>query len=506
MMKLILENLPRVPRRHRGTDRTRGRTVTRAAALVVLFAALGGHPSAYAAASPELNRGLDEVIRRDLPPGFTISLQVADARTGNVLVEKNPDVPLVPASTMKVVTSRAALAALKPDFAFVTEVLADNLKGSTVRNLYLRGSGDPYLVSEQLFALTREVRDAGLKEIRGDLIVDDSYFIPDKPLDEQEELGTRSYHAPYSALSLNFNSVRITVHPGPRPGEPARVLVDPQSEYTLVKAAVETVEGRRAADLIVQKECTPTGRDIIRVTGQIGVKAPSKSRYVNVSTPSLYTGEVFKEFLLREGIRVFGKVVRGKAPANAVSYVKFRSPPLTIIAYWLNKFSNNFMAEQLGLALGAAAYGPPGTREKGLSAIRKELLDLGVDEGLFALSEASGLSRQNRISASALVRVLLAAAADFSCSAEFTASLGIAGADGTLKEKFTDSSMKRRIRAKTGNLRGINALAGYGLTREGTMVAFAVIVNSLKDGVGFVDYGEKIMRAVLDMPLDARSK
>jgi len=505
MLKLILEYSPCPRACFLATRRTRRcRLFAYAAALLFLLGALCGPFSAYAAGSPELNRLLDEAIRRELPQTFAISLLVADARTGAVLLEKNPDLPLVPASTMKVVTSWATLAALKPDFSFVTEVLVDSLKASTARNIYLKGSGDPYLVSEQLFALTREVRDAGLKEIRGDVIVDDSYFIPDKPLDEQEELGTRSYHAPYGALSLNFNSMKITVHPGPRPGEPARVLADPQSEYATIKAAVETVEGRRGAELSIQKECTPTGRDVIRVTGQIGVKALSKSRYVNVSTPSLYTGEVFKEFLLRDGIRVFGKVVRGKVPANATSYVKFRSPPLAIVVYWLNKFSNNFIAEQLSLALGAAAYGPPGTREKGLSTIQKGLVDLGIDEGLFALSEASGLSRQNRLSASVLVRVLLVAAADFSCSGEFVSSLGIAGADGTLKEKFTDSSMKRRIRAKTGNLRGVNALAGYGLSRDGRMVAFAVIVNSLKNGSSFVDHGEKIMRAVLDMPLAGR--
>lgn len=503
MLKVILKNLFRVHAHLLGTDRThRVPPLGRAAVLAVSLGVFWSPLATYAAGSTDLNGLLDEVIRRELPPAFTLSLLVADSHTGSVLMEKNPDLPLVPASTMKVLTSWVALSALKPDFTFVTEVLVDNLKGSTARNIYLKGSGDPYLVSEQLFALTREVRDAGLREIRGDVIVDDSYFIPDKPLDEQEELGTRSYHAPYSALSLNFNSIRITVHPGPRPGEPARVLVDPQSEYATVKAAVETVEGRRPADLTIQKECTPTGRDIIRVTGQIGVKAASKSRYVNVSTPSLYTGEVFKEFLLREGIRVFGKVVRGKVPASAVPYVKFRSPPLAIIAYWLNKFSNNFMAEQLSLALGAVGYGPPGTREKGLSMIRKGLVDLGVDEGLFSLSEASGLSRQNRLSASVLVRALVAAAADFSCSSEFIASLGVAGADGTLKEKFTEPSMKRRIRAKTGNLRGVNALAGYGLSREGRVVAFAVIVNSLKNGAGFIDYGEKIMRRVLDMPLD----
>jgi len=401
--------------------------------IVALVFLLQGAAPPLSEGSNELNRRLGEVVRRVLPPNFTISIQVADLATGLILMERNPDIRLIPASTMKVATSSAAFSTLKPDFTFNTEVLADKVKGSSVGDIYLRGSGDPYLVSEQLFALTRELRDKGLREIRGNIIVDDSYFIPGKPLDENERLGARSYHAPYGALSLNFNSLRILVIPGPKAGRAARVLADPESEYARVKAAVKTVRGRRKAKLSITKESTTSGGEEITVKGVIGVRAPVKSLYVNVSNPSVYTGAVFKEFVLREGIRVTGKVIRGKTPASAVSYLRFRSRPLATTIYWLNKFSNNFMAEQLSLAMGAAVHGVPGTREKGLSVIRGHLLSLGVDEGSFSLSEASGLSRKNRLSASALVRVLLASGHQFSYNAEFISSLGIAGVDGTLK-------------------------------------------------------------------------
>ncbi len=459
---------------------------------------------APAAGYPVLNAQLEAVIRQELPPNFSVSVQVADAASGRILMEKNPDLPLIPASTMKVVTSSAALRILKPDYTFVTEVLADEFRAGSAGNVYLKGTGDPYLVSEQLFALTRELKDRGLTEIRGNIVVDDSYFIPGKPLDEQERLSSRSYHAPYSALSLNFNSIRILVHPASRAGQPAVVIADPASEYAAVKASVRTVPGHRAARITVKRESLPSGREVIHVGGSIGEKADIKSRYVNVTNPSLYTGEVFKEFLLREGIRVTGKVVPGRVPEKTVSLLEFHSRPLGIIVYWLNKFSNNFMAEQIALGLGAAVHGAPGTREKGLSVIRRHLLDLGVDEGLFSLSEASGLSHKNRLSASALVRVLTYALHDFSYSWEFGSSLGVAGVDGTLKEKFRDKGAVRRIRAKSGNLRGVNALAGYGVSREGRVFVFSVLVNSLKNGVGFIRYAERITRAILDMPLDKR--
>ncbi|MFH1116325.1 MAG: D-alanyl-D-alanine carboxypeptidase/D-alanyl-D-alanine-endopeptidase [Pseudomonadota bacterium] len=470
---------------------------------LVLTLHLSG-PHAQAAGVPGLDKKLETIVKRTLPEHFAISALVADLETGQILMEMQPDRPLAPASTMKAVTSAAALSMLKPDFAFVTEVLSDKAEGSSLGTVYLKGTGDPYMVGEELFALTRSLKDKGLQEITGDIVVDDSYFIPGKPLDEREELGYRSYHAPYGALSLNFNSIKILIHPAARIGEPARVIMDPMSEYAVLNHSVKTVKGNASPRPSIRKAEGPGGGETIEVSGAIGVNAPSRSVYVNVSAPALYTGQVFKEYLLREGVKVSGKVVHGKPPRSAVPYLEFKSRPLGIITYWLNKFSNNFMAEQICLALGAQVHGVPGTREKGLSVMRKHLLTCGVDEGSFSLSDASGLSLSNKLSASALVRVLLAAAHDFSYNAEFMSSLGISGVDGTLKEKFTDPDAKRRIRAKTGTLRGVNALTGYGVSRDGRTIVFAVLVNSLKEGTGLVGYADDIVRAVMDLPLRTR--
>ncbi len=451
--------------------------------------------------SPSLNRNIEAIIPREVSQQCSVSVRVADLETGRILMEKNPHLPLVPASTMKLVTSAAALNVLKPDFTFVTEVLADDVRAFSVGNIFVKGTGDPYLVNEELFALTRALRDRGLREIRGNIVVDESHFIPSPPLDENEKLGLRAYHAPYSALSLNFNSMKVLVVPGSRVGQGAQVSLDPVSEYASVKGHVSTVKGDQAAQLTIRKEMTPRDREIISVDGHIGEDAAVKGRYVNVASPGLYTGEVFKEFLLREGVKVAGRVVSGTTPASAEPYYEHLSRPLGIIVYGLNKFSNNFMAEQLCMALGAKVHGTPGTREKGLSVIRKHLLSCGVAEGEFSLSEASGLSRNNRLSAAALVQVLLAASRDFSYGQEFTASLGVAGIDGTLKEKFTDADTRRRLRAKTGTLRGINALAGYGISPDGRRFAFAVVVNSLQKGAGLIDHADRIARLILDIPM-----
>jgi serine-type D-Ala-D-Ala carboxypeptidase/endopeptidase (penicillin-binding protein 4) len=454
--------------------------------------------------APPFDRDLDAIVKRHLPPGFAISLQVVELDSGKILMEKNPDLPLVPASTMKVVTTAAALATLKPDFTFVTQVLADEVRGHSVRNIFLKGFGDPYLVSEQMFVLTRNLRDKGLEEIRGSIVVDDSYFIPGKPLDENEKLGHRAYHAPYSALSLNFNAMKIVVTPAEKAGRPATVTVDPVSEYAVVDGHVQTVKGQKPAEIEITKVPQPDGREVVQVRGTIGALAAPKGRYVNVDSPALYAGGVFKEFLLREGVRVTGKVMRGGVPESAESYLEFNSHPLGTLVYWLNKFSNNFMAEQICMAVGAQVYGAPGTREKGLEVSRRFLHAHGVDEGLFSLTEASGLSRNNQVAASVLVRVLRNAARDFSYGPEFMASLGVAGVDGTMKEKLNDPKAKRRIRAKTGTLRGVNAMAGYGLSPQGKAFVFAALVNSQQKGTGLIDYADNIIREVLNVSFDSR--
>jgi D-alanyl-D-alanine carboxypeptidase/D-alanyl-D-alanine-endopeptidase (penicillin-binding protein 4) len=446
-----------------------------------------------------LNEELAAIIKAELPRNYAISIQVADLSSGSVLMEMNPDVPLIPASTMKVVTSASALHTMGPEFKFITEVRADRIKGQTVGNLYVRGKGDPYMVTEEVFKLTKALRERGLAEVKGDIVVDDSFFKPSRPVDEQEKLTLKSYHAPYSALSLNFNTVRLLVNPGPKPKARAQVELSPVSEYSSVKSSVITTKGKMRNGVSLTRQLLKGGGEIISARGSIGVKAEPKGIYVNVKSPSLYFGSVLKEMLLREGIRVSGKIKEGVAPTGLNKILDFESRPLALIVYWLNKFSNNFMAEQLSMAMGAQALHPPGTREKGLKVMEEFLLSCGAKPGTYRFIEASGLSRNNRLSASSLVRVLLRSANSFTYGPEFKASLGIAGVDGTLHDRFTDPSFKRRIRAKTGSLRGVTALAGYGVSPDGREFAFACLVNSLKDGAGYVYFADRIMKKVLGL-------
>ncbi len=452
-------------------------------------------PYAYAQ-GPAFNRELKLILDRELQSDMVASVQVSELGSGQVLMEANPDLALVPASTMKVLTSACALSSLGPEFCYTTSVYVDGHKDSTVENLYIKGSGDPHFVTEDLFVLARMIRDKGLLEIRGSIVVDDSFFLPSKPLDENEELGIRAYHAPYSALSLNFNSFKIITLPATNIGSLARVKLDPSSEFVILKSNVKTVEGSKSAQLDINKTTDASEREHISVIGTIGVDAQARGRYVNVSNPALYFGYTLKEFLQREGIRVNGSVRRSLTPPSVFPLCEYTSKPMSLIVYWLNKFSNNFMAEQICLTVGAKAFGPPGTRGKGLEALKRFLITCGVQETSFSLSDASGLSRANKISASTMVKVLQTAVGDFSYGPEYLSSFAVSGIDGTLKEKFNEEGMRRRVRAKTGTLRGVSALAGFGVNGQGKILVFSVVVNSERPK-GFIDQAEKITRAIL---------
>mgnify|MGYP000912415347 FL=1 len=471
--------------------------------LSVFMILLVGSGSPVYAQGPAFNRELKSILDKELQQDMVASIQVCELGSGTVLMETNPDLGLVPASTLKIVTSACALSALGPDFCYVTSVYVDGMRDTSAENLYVKGSGDPHFVTEDLFLLARAIKDRGLQEIRGSIVVDDSFFIPSKPLDENEELGIRAYHAPYSALSLNFNSLKVLAIPSGVAGNQARVILDPASQFVSLKSSVKTVEGSKSGQLEIVKNVDNLNRESISVTGSIGVGAQPSGRYVNISSPALYFGYTLKEFLQREGLKVNGGVKRSPVPDSAPPYCEYSSKPVSSIIYWLNKFSNNFMAEQICLTLGAKAYGAPGTREKGLEALKRYLVSCGVDPSSFSLSDASGLSRGNRISASAMVKVLKTAVGDFHYGPEYLASFAVSGVDGTLKEKLNDETMRRRVRAKTGTLRGISALSGFGVSREGKILVFSVIVNSSKPK-GFVDQAEKITRTILNTRFEKR--
>ncbi|MBI4125131.1 MAG: D-alanyl-D-alanine carboxypeptidase/D-alanyl-D-alanine-endopeptidase [Deltaproteobacteria bacterium] len=343
------------------------------------------------------------------------------ADTGEPILAHNEDQPLIPASALKIVTAYCALKKLGPAYHFETRVLSEGpIQQGSVQNLTIQGEGDPSLVSERLWVLIQELKARGLKKIVQNIYLDDSYFAAQEYPGRQGN-NHRAYNALTSALAVNFNSV-----PYYQNGE---------KHYRRAQRPLDYFAGELAAQLKVHH------------------------------------------------IAFTGKILEGKTATARLLY-SFPSKPLGLIVHDMNKYSNNFIAEQLVKHLGAKLLSPPGTTAKGIHVLNDCLNKAGVEISQASLKNGSGFSLQNKISAKALVLVLLAGWRDFTLRPEFTASLSVAGLDGTMEKRKIPKELEGVLRAKTGSLNGVNSLSGFVPAKNGRLIAFAILMNDYKKDMG----------------------
>jgi serine-type D-Ala-D-Ala carboxypeptidase/endopeptidase (penicillin-binding protein 4) len=453
------------------------RAARAAAVLLPLVAA----PLLTAAADPGPARELEAALRAivDGGPlaGARAGVLVEEVESGQVLYARDGDALLNPASNVKLVTTAAALARLGPDYRFDTEFYAEpGARGLTpLKALWVRGTGDPSLLTERLWAIAGDLAHLGIRRI-GDLVVDESFFDGERtgPGFDQES-GDRSYLAPSGAASLNWNTVAVYVAPSDRPGVKARVEVEPPSDYFEVENRTTTVaSGRRRVTVSSQPHA---GKQRIVVEGRVAAGSRIQVVWRKIDEPALYLGHSLRRLLELRGVTVTGRVKVGQVPQGARLLHVAQSESLAEIVRRLNKTSNNFVAEQLLETLGAVVKGAPGSWAKGIAAAEEFLAEIGIPRGAYVMKNGSGLNDTNRFSAKQLVTVLRAMWARFPLQAEYVTSLPVAGRDGTIRFRMEGSEAEGRLRAKTGTLEHVTSLSGYVQTAGGKTLAFAVLVN-----------------------------
>lgn len=429
-----------------------------------------------AAERRRLRESLQEVLKREALDGARLGVHVLSLDTGEVLFSDNAEELLNPASNVKLVTAAAVLARLGPEYRFPTEFLCAARKRDGCDALYVRGKGDPMLVTERLYGIATELLHRGVRKV-GDLVVDDTYFddVRDGPGWEQER-SDRAYLAPAGALSINHNAVGIYVTGAENERGKARVAVEPSSEYFKVDNQVVTVPAKSRKRL--NPSSHPDGaRQRIVVSGWLPAGAATTVFYKKIDNPPMYAGETLRAIFRERGIEITGRVRLGATPAEARLVHTHLSPPLSEIVRELNKFSNNFIAEQLLKALGAEVKGTPGTWEKGVAATEEVLAELGLAKGSYVMRNGSGLNDINRFSAAQMTRLLAAIHARAGFYPEFAASLGVAARDGTIRLRMDGTQAAGRLRGKTGTLENVSALSGYVRTPRGEQLAYSILVN-----------------------------
>jgi D-alanyl-D-alanine carboxypeptidase/D-alanyl-D-alanine-endopeptidase (penicillin-binding protein 4) len=431
--------------------------------------------------------GLAAIAREALPPtvaqalararvpveAMSIVVEEAGSKRGPLLSHR-AHASMNPASVMKLVTTLAALETLGPTWTWKTPVYIEGTarEGTLYGNVYIQGQGDPKLVAERLWLLLRRVQGLDIRNIAGDIVLDRSAFeVP--PVDPGEFDGEplRPYNAAPDALLLNFKSVLMTFVPD-RSANAAHVHVEPPLAGVTWPTHVplretECNDYRSALRADFSDPLRP------RFAGRYPVACGEKVWPLAWGDPASYGPRAIEGMWRAIGGQLQGRVREGRVPESLSPAFALESPPLAELVRDINKYSNNVMTQQLFLTLSLQQQG------RGTVAASRELLRTWWGERFGSgeeplISNGAGLSREDRISAAALAR-LLQYAWTSPLMPELMSSLPISGLDGTLRPSRWQAEGSAHL--KTGSLRDVTAIAGYVHSPEGRRYVLVAIVN-----------------------------
>lgn len=430
-----------------------------------------------------LPESVSEVLARYKLPPASLSVFVQKVGATDPLLLYNEQVPRNPASAIKLLTTWVALEELGPAYQWRTEVYVDGpvKDGVLDGDLLLKGYGDPYLLSERLWLLQRELRGKGVRHIDGDLVIDNSWFAREEldpgAFDGQEY---RAYNVLPDALLVNFQSVNFSFRPDPGRrtveilSDPVLAGVEIDNRMTLFNGGCGARGSRISMDVNREQE-----RPRVIFSGKLANNCSEYQLLRSLLDGPAYAYATFRGLWEEQGGSIKGQLRLGQVPAGKEPLLTFMSPPLAEVIRPVNKLSNNVMTRQIFLTLGAEKLGPPGTLAKGRQAMEDALARRGLDFPELHIGNGAGLSRDNRISVASLGRVLLAARSS-PFGAEFQASLSLAGLDGTTRRRFEDDSLAGQMHLKTGTLNGVTAIAGYVRAQSGAEYVVVAIANQPK--------------------------
>jgi len=455
-------------------------------ALAAIAAAPSLSGTLVARAEPETGSPLSARLAAALGhPGLRgarVGALVVRAGDGTELFARAPDRALTPASNLKILTALAALETLGPTHRFVTRVRADRRPDArgAVEVLYLEGGGDPALTSEQWWRLAADLRRRGLRRVEKGLVLDADALDGQRWHGGWGSVGSRAYHAPVGALTANYGAFAVEVAPGPAPGSPARVTVDPPVEFLRVEARARTGAPGSATRLAVDRAATKGDFERVTVTGAIAAGSEPRTYWRSVADPTRYAGAVARMQLEAVGIRVEGPTRVAPAPAEAPELLAFEGHSLARVVALFLKHSNNAVAEILLKGLGRAATGAPGSWSNGREALGASLRRLGLAAPGLRIVDGSGLARANRVAPRTLVEALRRAHSSFAFGPELLAALPIAARDGTLEERAAAAG--GAVRAKTGLLDRVTGLSGLARHPEQGVLVFSILANGYRAG------------------------
>jgi len=424
------------------------------------------------------------IATEHLPPS-SVSFTVVDVDSGRVVASDNAGTPRSPASTIKTITTFASLDLLGPAYLWHTKALVRGTlnDGELDGDLILQGGGDPYMTLERWWNFARQIRAAGVRHVRGDLVIDNSVFaLPPEDLGAFDGRPNRAYNVAPDGLMVNFQSIEFHVAPNPA-RQRIDVRADPDLGNLVVENRIRFVPGRCDAGANrVDFEVVPDRPNHVEFSGVLAATCEARDITRVLSTPADYAYGSFVSLWRELGGQIDGKLRVEPAPPDARPLIDFDSLTLGEIIRLTNKYSSNLMARHLLLAVGKERFGPPATVEKGVAAITEWAKQRGVDPRDLELDNGSGLSRTAQVSVTTMAAVLRAAYHS-PYAPEFLASLPLAGIDGTLRSRMRTSAAGS-VRLKTGHIDGVSGVAGYVSAPDGKVYVLVCLINDPKTDTG----------------------
>ncbi|MDB5799619.1 MAG: D-alanyl-D-alanine carboxypeptidase/D-alanyl-D-alanine-endopeptidase [Rhodocyclales bacterium] len=411
-------------------------------------------------------------------PASHVALWVAPANGGAPTLQHNITEAFNPASVMKLLTSSAALELLGPGYTWTTEAYAqgDLRDGVLTGNLVLRGGGDPALTWDRFGSFLRDLRSRGLRDIRGDLVIDRSLFTPSSATDFDDQ-PQRAYNSTPDALLINFKAISVRLTPLAI-GQAIQVTnLVPLAPFVIDNKLVATAgpcgDWRTgiASEIVVQGETQH-----LRLIGSMPAGCGEKQLNLAMQDGLRLAGNVFRALWTELGGTLRGRLREGVAPSDIAPLAIWRSPTLAEVLRDMNKFSNNVMARHVFLTLGFTEARTPVSLAQSEQRIREWLAFRQIDLPGLVLENGSGLSRRERISAAGLGS-LLQTMWHSPRMPDLVATLPIAGEDGTARRRFGAQSVSGRAYLKTGSLNDVMSTAGFVQDAAGQWQVFVMMVN-----------------------------
>ncbi|MFL6299533.1 MAG: D-alanyl-D-alanine carboxypeptidase/D-alanyl-D-alanine-endopeptidase [Terriglobales bacterium] len=520
--------------------------MARICAVLALLSSIAFAQSSQRVQPDALARRIDSILASPELQRNLWGVQVVSVPDGKVLYQHNAEKLMQPASNTKLFATSAALALIGPDYKFQTTVEAaagPDSKGRIAGDIVLVGRGDPNLsarvlpfkdktefegsTTQPLEEMADQVAKAGVKQVDGDVIGDDTYYVWEFPDGWTRDDLQWDYGAPVSALTVNDNSVFLDIAPGDKVGERAAIKLDPASDYFQVNNRVLTAAPGTKREIGIHRD---PGSKRIELWGSIPLGSKTEGEEIAVEDPAEFAAQIFRTLLIKRGIAVMGaararhivasdepalpepgggtQAAQGCAGANCAAPPQAAPAPARVVLAMheskplyedlrvTNKVSQNLHAE-LALRLLGKVKANNGSIAGGLSVLKGFLAQAGVQPDEYFFRDASGLSRETLATPAAFTKLLRYIYTQ-PWAEKFEDTLPRSAVDGGLRERLNHDHAKEHVRAKTGVYEHVRTLAGYAQTASGQNVAFSIMANNTLEGHHATEVIDRIASAIVE--------